>query len=119
MKIIHISLALLAAGFLGSSAFADNNNNNSCSCQTPLSLAVTQNGHGQLHFMYFQVSPDNASVALSTSSGGVTGFAGTMQEQDRPLPDGGNVRYVIGTNQHGQPMASNILISSHFAPAGQ
>jgi hypothetical protein len=58
-------------------------------------------------------------VALSTGAGGVGAAMGPLQTQDRPLPDQGNVRYVVGTNQHGTPNAAYIPVSSHFQPAGQ
>ncbi len=115
MKIIEISLALLAASLLGSSsAIADNNG----SCQ-PLGYAVLQDGHGGSHFLYYQGSADAAtSVALNTSSGGVSG-PGPIREQDRPLPDNGNTRFAAGTNQHGQFNAAYIPLSSHYSQAGQ
>jgi len=116
MKITHIILALSAAGFLGHSAFGSDSN--SCGCQ--LNLAVTQDGHGGSHFQYYQTAQpaDATSVALSTGSGGV---AGPMVLADRvgPLPDNGQVKFVIGTNQHGQPSSANIPMTSHFSQAGQ
>ena len=111
MKITHTVLALIATGFLGATAFADNN-------WAPLALAVTQNGHGQQHFQYYQTLPQqgDTSVALYTNSGG-----GVMAPLGmyRPISDNGNTRFVIGTNQHGVANAAYIPVSSNFAPASQ
>jgi len=117
MKIKYSILALMAAGFLGQSAFADN----TCPC-TGLNLAVTQNGHGASHFMYFQtaglaypniVAP--ASIALTTDSGGVDYSTVAVSPADAP----GGVKYIIGTNQHGQSMAAFVPAASNFGPARQ
>ena len=112
MKITHTILAVLAAGFLGQSAFGDNTNN-------PLGFAVTQDGHGGSHFMYYQTNPtqDMTTVALSTSSGGVAG--GQIQGREGNLPNSGAVRFVTGTNQHGQANSAYIPLDSHFGQAGQ
>jgi len=118
MKITYSILALLATGFLGQSAFAEDNN-----CQnTGLNLAVTQTGHGQSHFMYFQtaglaypniVAP--ASIAITTDSGGVDYSTAAVSPSNAP----GGVKFVIGTNQHGQTMAAFVPVASNFGPARQ
>lgn len=116
MKIPHIIIALLAVGFLGQSAFGSDNN-------SPLCLALTQDGHGGTHFMYHQTYDQGfstASVALLTSSGGMgNGNQLAVGAQEGPLPDNGDVKFVIGTNQHGQANSADIPMTSHFAPAGQ
>jgi hypothetical protein len=117
MKITYTILALLAAGFLGQSAFADNN----CSCSS-LGLAVSQDGHGGSHFLYYQstgvaypniVAP--ASIAVTTPSGGIDGS--TVVET--PANATGGIKFVIGTNQHGQTMAAFVPAASNFGPARQ
>ena len=117
MKITYTILALLTAGLLSHSAFGDNDSSSSS-----LGFAVTQDGHGQSHFLYYQssglaypniVAP--ASIALTTSSGGVDNSTVVLQPSDAV----GGVKYVIGTNQHGESMAAFVPVNSHFAPAGQ
>jgi len=112
MKITHTILTLLAAGFLGHNAFGDNGTN-------PLSLAVTQDGHGGSHFAYYQTNParDMTTVALYTSSGGLV--VTPLPARDRPLTDDGQTRFVIGTNQHGQANCAYIPLDSHFGQANQ
>ncbi|HEX4085201.1 MAG TPA: hypothetical protein VHY22_09835 [Chthoniobacteraceae bacterium] len=127
MKITHTILALLAAGFLGQTAFAGSDMNttmtqqqNGCTCPQPQqNLAVVQDGHGYYHFLFYQVTntPAAGSVALSTASGGV--ITSPMTVQNGPLPDNGQTKYVIGTNQHGNAHAAYIPVTSHFAQAGQ
>ena len=112
MKITNTLLALLAALFLGHSAFGSDTN-------TPLALAIIQDGHGGSHFVYVQTYGQpwtTMTVALSTNSGGV---ADTTLVQGPPQADNGQVRFVIGTNQHGQANAAYIPLSSHFAQASQ
>jgi hypothetical protein len=109
MKITATILALAAAGYLGH-AMADDSGRT-------FSLGITSDGHGNQHFQYHQDNAvPNSSVALDTSSGGVTSQQGNWQ---RPLTDGGNTRFVIGTNQHGVAAGTYIPVSSNFAPAGQ
>lgn len=110
MKLTYSILALAVAGFLGQSAFADS--------PVQAGLAVTSDGHGGSHFMYYQAfTVDNTSVALYTDQGGVgvTTYLGRNGIQ----PDNGDTRFVIGTNQHGQSNAAYIPVSSHFAQANQ
>jgi hypothetical protein len=115
MKITRTILALLAAGFLGQFAFADNSNQN---------LAVIPDGHGGSHFLYYQTNNlqggggGDSSVAISTASGGA-GASGPLVQQPGVLPDDGMTRFVMGTNQHGQAAGANIPVTSHYAPAGQ
>jgi hypothetical protein len=121
MKITLAILALFAAGILGQSAFADNNGN--CSCSNPsLALAVWQDGHGHEHIGYFQssglaypniVAP--ASIALTTDSGGVEAPVFVQDPANNP----GGIKFVIGTNQHGDVMAAYVPTVSNFAPARQ
>jgi hypothetical protein len=60
MKMTRTILALAAAGLLGQSAMGDNNSG-------PLGFAITQNGHGSYHFMFYQNGAQNdTSVALET-----------------------------------------------------
>lgn len=116
MKISYSVLALLAAGFLGHGAFGSPMDDN----VAPPRLAVTQDGHGYYHFLYFQtnVAMDAAtSIALSTTSGGVV--SSPMPLREGTLPDDGQTRFVIGTNQHGQSEAAYIPVTSHFAQANQ
>jgi hypothetical protein len=103
MKIVPTILALAAAGFLGQSAFGDDNTG-------PLGFAITQNGHGSSHFQYYQngVQPD-LSVALETGAGGLAAIP----------PIHGQVRFVTGTNQHAQVNQAYIPLSSNFGPARQ
>ena len=111
MKTTHTILALLAAGFLGHSAFGSDTNG-------PWGFAFSQDPHGGYHAMYYQTTgqPDTTSVALYTSSGGVIS---PMAVQDRTQADKGDVKLVIGTNQHGQANVAYIPVTSHFAPSGQ
>ena len=110
MKITHTILALLAAGFFGHSAIADTN--------SPLCLTFMQDGHGWYHIVYIQTyaQQGSTSVALSTNTGGVMD---TATQQGPPQADNGQVRFVIGTNQHGQAGSAYIPLSSHFAQASQ
>lgn len=115
MKLTHTILALLAAVTLGHSALGDNGPTGN------LGLAVTQDGHGGSHFLYYvNYQPDQAmnstSVALSTSSGGV---GTTISGRNGVQNDNGQTRFVIGTNGHGTASAAYIPVNSHFAPAGQ
>jgi len=117
MKITYTIAALLAGAFLSHGAFADN------ACQCPsLGLAVSQDGHGGSHFLYYQsagpaypniVAP--ASIALTTSSGGVDWSTVVSTPANTP----GGVKYVIGTNQHGEANAAFVPVDSHFGPASQ
>jgi hypothetical protein len=110
MKIALSILALTATAFLGQRAFGDDYN-------PPLALAITQDGHGHQHFLYYQTlgDPSDTSVALVTSSGGgVNAPEGTQRTQ----ADNGDVRFVEGTNQHGQATAAYIPVTSHFSQAG-
>jgi len=111
MKILKPILALLAAVCLGHSALGSDNNNGS------LALAVTQDGHGGSHIMYYQTySQETTSVALSTASGGLMN---STAMQGPPQADNGQVRFVTGTNQHGQANSAFIPLSSHFAQSNQ
>ena len=114
MKITHTILALLAAGFVGQSAFGSDNN------APQLNLAITPDGHGGSHFQYYQSAPqgDATSVALATSSGGVADPV-SYQQRNGPQPDQGQVKFVTGTNQHGQANSAYIPMTSHFSPGGQ
>jgi hypothetical protein len=109
-------LAVLAAGTLGPFAFGNDNNNTG-----PMALAVTQDGHGGSHFLYYQTNPsqtqDTMTVALYTNSGGVVST--NLVGRDRPLTDNGATRFVIGTNQHGVANAAYVPQSSQFAQATQ
>lgn len=108
MKIATPLLAMLAAGFLGHSAFG--------SCPS-LALCVAQDGHGFYHITYYQTAPmPDTSVALFTGAGGVSTSGPGWQ---RPLPDNGDVKLVVGNDQHGQARMAYIPVTSHFAPAGQ
>jgi hypothetical protein len=112
MKITTTILALAAAGLLGQSAFGDDNT-------SPLGFAITQNGHGSYHYMYYQqTGQSDTSVALVTNSGGVTTGL-TLDAQTGPLADQGQTRFVVGTNQHGQAVAAYIPVSSNFGQARQ
>ena len=124
MKMTQTILALLAAGFLGQSAFAgsDMNTANLQQASAPApqqNLAVIPDGHGNSHFLYYQVTqdPNAGSVALSTASGGVV--TTPMTVQNGPLADDGMTKFVVGTNQHGTASTANIPVTSHFAQAGQ
>lgn len=110
MKIPSLILALAAAGFLGRSAFADDN-------AQPFALAMTQDGHGHQRFQYYQTMGDpSTSVALDTNSGGgVNTPLGTQRAQS----DLGDTRLVVGTNQHAQATVADIPVTSHFSQAGQ
>ncbi len=112
MTIVPTILALAVAGFLGQSAFGDDNTG-------PLGFAITQNGHGSSHFQYYQngVQPD-MSVALETGAGGLAAIP-PIQSQEGPMPDNGQVRFVTGTNQHAQANQAYIPLSSNFGPARQ
>ena len=114
MKITHTILALLAAGFLGHSAFGADTSNT----YGPLGLAIMQDGHGGTHIVYYQTfgQQGTTSVALSTSSGGVMD---PSLIQGPPQADNGQTRFVSGTNQHGQPTSAYIPLTSHFAQASQ
>jgi len=114
MKITTTILALVAAASLGQSAFADDNGT------MPLALAVVGNGHGSYHTMYYQTAPGGAdtTVAMYTDSGGVTTNT-TLYSRERPLNDDGQIRFVVGNNQHAQARPTYIPVSSNFAPAGQ
>jgi len=118
MKITYAILALVAAVSLGHSARADQ-----CNCN-PLSFAVVQDPHGGSHMIYYQTNPagesttDSTSVALSTSGGGVVENDAFMTRTG-PLPDNGEVRFVTGTNQHGDTMSAYIPTSSNFAQGQQ
>ncbi len=112
MKITHSILALAAAGLLGHSAFGDDNSG-------PLGFAITQNGHGSYHFMFYQnAAQTDMSVALETNAGGVTTTL-PFAQQEGPLADQGQTRFVTGTNEHGQPTQAYIPVSSSFGPARQ
>jgi hypothetical protein len=109
MKITYTILTLLTLGFLNLGAYADNG---------PYALAVVQDGHGGSHFMYYQAPADSTvTVALETDSGGVSGPV--YMTNTGVLADNGQVRYVIGTNQHGNANAAYIPVSSHFAQGQQ
>jgi hypothetical protein len=110
MKITHTLLALAALGFLGQSALADT--------AGPFGFTISQNGHGGYHFLYYQTTglPDSMTVALETPSGGISAPLNVLQ---RAQSDNGNVRFVIGTNQHAQATAAYIPVSSNFGPARQ
>jgi hypothetical protein len=77
-----------------------------------------QDGHGGCHVVYNQTygQQGTTSVALSTSSGGVMD---TTLVQGPPQADNGQIRFVTGTNEHGQPNSAYIPLTSHFAPASQ
>ena len=112
MKIIRTILALAAAGLLGHSAFGDDNTG-------PLGFAITQNGHGSYHFLFYQNGAQNdTSVALMTGAGGVATVL-PLQAQEGVQADQGQTRFVVGTNQHGQASAAYIPLSSSFGPARQ
>lgn len=113
MKISLITLALTAALCIGQSARAGG-----CGCA--LGFVVVPDSHGSSHAMYYQTNPtgDMMTVALETNSG--SGIAtGPLQTRDGVLPDNGDLRFVIGTNQHGEAGAAYIPVSSHFAQAQQ
>ena len=110
MKITHTILALLAAGFLGHAAFASDT-------YGPLGLMIAQDGHGGQHIMFFQTGLLPAtSLALYTDGGGVATPVAALQ---RIQPDNGDVKLVIGNDQHGQAHVAYIPQTSHFGPAGQ
>jgi len=110
MKITYTILALAAVGFLGQSALAD--------CAGPFGFTILPNAHGGYHCVYYQSTgmPVDTTVALETPSGGVSA---PMAPQPRPQADNGDVRFVIGTNQHGQANAAYIPVSSNFGPGRQ
>jgi len=111
MKISYSILALSVAGFLGSTALGDNG---------PFNLAVIQDGHGGSHFLYYQAGADpTTSVALSTDSGGVGAGGPLSAMTGTPPPNSDTMRFVIGTNQHGNANAAYITPSSNFGPARQ
>jgi len=111
MKITHTILALLAAGFLGHSAFGSDTTG-------PLWLAIMQDGHGGSHIIYYQTygQPGATSVALFSSSGSVMDAS---LVQGPPQADNGQVRFTTGTNQHGQASSAYIPLTSHFAQASR
>jgi hypothetical protein len=114
MKITYSILALAVAACLGQSARADNYDNSG-----PLNFAVVQDPHGGSHFLYYQSNPvgDSTSVALNTSGGGVENIA--FMSREGVLPDNGEVKFVTGTNQHGEAASAYIPVSSNFAQGQQ
>ncbi len=105
-------MALAAAGILSHGAFADDNT-------TPLGFAITQNGHGYYHFQFYRNGAQfDTSVALMTGAGGVAAPL-PLQAQEGPLADNGQTRFVAGTNQHAEPNAAYIPVSSNFGQARQ
>jgi hypothetical protein len=112
MKITRSILALAAAGLLAHSAFGDDNTGT-------LGFAITQNGHGSYHFQFYQNGAQyDTSVALVTNAGGVA-VPLPLQAQEGVLPDEGQTRYVVGTNQHGEANAAYIPLTGNFGPARQ
>ena len=95
MKITLIILALGAAGFLGQSAFADDNSG-------ALQLAMVADGHGGNHYLYVRTQTtglNDISVALCGSCGGAIG---TDPAQTQTQTARGSVGFVQRANGHGQ-----------------
>ena len=112
MKITKMLLSAGLSAFLGHSAFAD------CTCN-PLAFAVTQNGHGSYHWMFYQTNPGqtDTSVALDTANGGPVNS--DIYARTGILPDEGQTKFVIGTNQHANATAAYVPVSSNFGQARQ
>ena len=95
MKITLTILALAAAGFLGQSAFADDNSG-------ALRLAMVADGHGGNHSLYVGTRTtglNDISVALCGSCGNAIGTA-PAQTQTQTVR--GSVGFVQRANGHGQ-----------------
>ena len=94
MKITLTILALAAAGFLGQTAFADDNSG-------ALRLAMVANGHGGNHFLYVRTQTtglNDISVALCGSCGSAIG---TAPAQTQAQTARGSVGFVQRANGHG------------------
>ncbi len=103
---MKITCTLLASLLLGCTAFADGQ----------YSLAVMQDPHGGTRLLYYRTTSmdPGTSVALETASGGLGGSV-----QMTPIASDQTLRFVIGTNQHGQSTSAYIPQNSNFGPARQ